>query len=254
MRPADNLTAPQAIETIRQLLMLSGSRGPKVGDNDWLLNEIAKHVARFTPLAELEARKAALRSAATTAPPAEPITDDNPDIREIAFDFVGDLGLPEHRTKEWLGPRTERLVKRIVTVVNKYRQTTVGAGDSIAGARLRELMAKWDGMRKMFMTSMDTQRSRLSEEGIERDRARGKLCAEFLEDLAALAIPETTTQVGTEGRLREALAPFAEFGQYLIDHPRTGLSDDLYGWDNAVFLRKSDLLRARAALLGDPRD
>jgi len=52
MKPADNLTAPQAIETIRQLLMLSGSRGY---DNNWLLNEIAKHVSKFTPLAELAA-------------------------------------------------------------------------------------------------------------------------------------------------------------------------------------------------------
>ena len=51
----------------------------------------------------------------------QPITDFNPDIREIAFDFVGDLGLPEHRSKEWLGERTERLIKRIVAVVNKYR-------------------------------------------------------------------------------------------------------------------------------------
>jgi hypothetical protein len=54
INPADNLTAPQAIETIRQLLKLSGSRGR---DNNWLLNEIAKHVSKFTPLAELAARR-----------------------------------------------------------------------------------------------------------------------------------------------------------------------------------------------------
>ena len=60
--------------------------------------------------------------AARQANQPQPITDFNPDIREIAFDFVGDLGLPEHRSKEWLGERTERLIKRIVAVVNKYRQ------------------------------------------------------------------------------------------------------------------------------------
>jgi len=53
----------------------------------------------------------------------QPVTDNNPDIREIAFDFVGDLGLPEHRSKEWLSGRTERLIKRIVAVVNKYRES-----------------------------------------------------------------------------------------------------------------------------------
>ena len=47
MKPADNLTASQAIEPIRQLLKLSGCRG---SDNNWILAEIAKHVANFTSL------------------------------------------------------------------------------------------------------------------------------------------------------------------------------------------------------------
>jgi len=47
----------------------------------------------------------------------------------------------------------------------------------------------------------------------------------------------------SEGLL-EALKPFAEFGQYLLDHPRKGISEEMYGWDNAIFIRKSDLIRA----------
>jgi len=45
-----------------------------------------------------------------------------------------------------------------------------------------------------------------------------------------------------------ALEPFAEFGQYLLDYPRNGISDDMYGWDNQVFIRKSDLIRAAKVL------
>jgi hypothetical protein len=48
--------------------------------------------------------------------------------------------------------------------------------------------------------------------------------------------------------LLEALKPFAEFGQYLVDHPRSGISDEMYGWDNEVFIRKSDLIRAASVL------
>lgn len=70
----------------------------------------------------------------------EPVTDDNPDIREIAFDFVGDLGLPEHRSKEWLGVRTERLIQRIVSVVNKYRVAAPVSNSSPEWVGLVELI------------------------------------------------------------------------------------------------------------------
>lgn len=47
----------------------------------------------------------------------------------------------------------------------------------------------------------------------------------------------------------EALEPFELFGKYLADHPRSGVGDALYGWDNSeqATLRQSDLKRAMAA-------
>jgi hypothetical protein len=51
-------------------------------------------------------------------------------------------------------------------------------------------------------------------------------------------------------RLREALRPFASFGQYIRDHPRGGLDNDLYGWDSepSAQIRKTDLISAWAIL------
>ena len=47
-----------------------------------------------------------------------------------------------------------------------------------------------------------------------------------------------------------ALKPFASFGQYLIDNPRSGLDEVLYSWDMnpAAEIRKADLAKAVAAL------
>lgn len=50
--------------------------------------------------------------------------------------------------------------------------------------------------------------------------------------------------------LREALRPFAEFGQYINDHQRKGLHDELYSWDGSevAVIRQRDLMGALAAL------
>lgn len=45
-----------------------------------------------------------------------------------------------------------------------------------------------------------------------------------------------------------AAKPFKEFADYLVAHPRTGLGDAMYGWDNEVFIRQSDLLKLREAI------
>lgn len=51
-------------------------------------------------------------------------------------------------------------------------------------------------------------------------------------------------------QVEEALEPFAEFAAYIDAHPRSGLGDVLYGWDNAdeASLRQSYLRAAAAAL------
>ena len=54
--------------------------------------------------------------------------------------------------------------------------------------------------------------------------------------------------VNSYDALREALEPFAKFAEYMEKHPRIGLADDLYGWDNTVFLRQSDCMAALSAL------
>jgi hypothetical protein len=86
IRPADNLTAPQAIETIRQLLHLSGSRGP---DNNWLLDEVAKHVSKFTPLAEHALARN--ESTPTVCPEETPLVGPR-DAEAIAAKYFGTKG------------------------------------------------------------------------------------------------------------------------------------------------------------------
>ena len=51
-------------------------------------------------------------------------------------------------------------------------------------------------------------------------------------------------------QVEEALEPFASFSAYLNAHPRIGIGDVLYGWDNAdeASLRQRDLRAAAAAL------
>ena len=51
-------------------------------------------------------------------------------------------------------------------------------------------------------------------------------------------------------QVEEALEPFASFAAYLEAHPRVGIGDVLYGWDNAdeASLRQSYLRAAAAAL------
>lgn len=71
-----------------------------------------------------------------------------------------------------------------------------------------------------------------------------------LEQYAAFCESEYEALTAENERLREALKPFAGFAEYAITHPRRGLHDDLYVWDNAVAIRMSDLQKARQALKG----
>jgi hypothetical protein len=64
---------------------------------------------------------------------------------------------------------------------------------------LLELRDKWEGMQKMYATSISLQMSRLDEQAIERDRARAKLCGEFLDDLASLERLAAAEPRGTTG-------------------------------------------------------
>jgi len=47
-----------------------------------------------------------------------------------------------------------------------------------------------------------------------------------------------------------ALKPFAAFGRYIQEHPRSGLDENLYSWDNRedARVRKGDLIRAAEVL------
>jgi hypothetical protein len=52
-------------------------------------------------------------------------------------------------------------------------------------------------------------------------------------------------------RLRDALAPFAEWAVFLGNKPPQGTHDDMYSFhniDGGVFFRMSDCVKARAAL------